>query len=69
MREDSPDILPLDNAAIEMLAEIEQQERACAVARQSILNYFARQNKLGDGWQLAPNKRELLKANNNGNQG
>ena len=64
----SDEVLPLDDAAIEMLAEIDAQERACAVARQSILNYFARQNRLGDGWTLAPNRRELVKANGNEQQ-
>lgn len=62
----SDEIFPLDDAAVEMLAEIDQQERACGVARQSVLNYFARQNKLGDGWQLAPNRRELVRPSTNG---
>lgn len=54
-------ILPLDDATIEMLAEIERQERDCMISKQSILNHFARQNKLGEGWQLAENRRELVK--------
>jgi hypothetical protein len=60
--------IPLDPAALEMLAEIDQQERALAVARQAILNYFARQNKLGEGWELAPDRRELVRVSRNGHQ-
>lgn len=60
--------IALDQATLEMLAEIEQQERACAVARQAILNHFARQNKLGDGWELAPDRQELVRTNGKGGE-
>lgn len=62
----SEETYPLDDAALGMLAEIDQQERACIVARQAILNYFGRLHALGDGWQLAPNRRELIRGNHNG---
>lgn len=62
----SDEVYPLDGAALEMLADIERQELACQVARQTVLNYFARQHAIGDGWQLAPNRRELIRGNHNG---
>lgn len=61
-----PYVLPLDDTAIEMLAEIELQMRQLGAAQQGILNYFAKLHSLGDGWQLAPNRRELVKVNGNG---
>ena len=48
---------PLDDAAIEALAELEQHERSV----QAILNYFMRQQKLSGNWTLARNRRELIR--------
>ena len=59
------EIVPLDDAAIEALADIEIQERiaiaSVIAARTATLNLFARQQKLPGEWKLAPNKRELIK--------
>jgi hypothetical protein len=59
------DTVRLDAAALEMLADIERQEVALAAARQSVLTYFAKQHKLDGQWQLAANRRELVRANGN----
>jgi hypothetical protein len=60
------EIVPLDDATIEALAEIAIQERIALssinAARTATLNLFARQNKLPGNWRLAENKRELIKA-------
>ena len=59
-------IVPLDDATIEAIAEIDIQERialaSVQAARTAALNLFARQNKLLGNWRLADNKRELVKA-------
>jgi hypothetical protein len=59
------EVFPLDDAAIESLAEIDQQERQAASsfngARQGILALFAKQHKLQGNWKLSDNKRELVK--------
>lgn len=52
---------PLDEAAIESLAELDAQERQINTARNAILSYFLRQQKMVGNWQLAENKRELIK--------
>lgn len=52
---------PLDDAAIEAIAELDAQERNLTVARSAILSYFLRQQKLTGNWVLAPNRRELVK--------
>ena len=48
---------PLDDAAIEALAELEQHEKCV----QAVLNYFMKQQKLSGGWTLARNRRELVR--------
>jgi hypothetical protein len=53
---------PLDDAAIEILAELDQQARALDVSRNAVLSYFARQHKLAGRWQLAENRRELVRS-------
>lgn len=53
---------PLDDAAIEMLADYDQQEVGLNTARNALLSYFARQHKLQGKWQLATNRKELIKA-------
>lgn len=55
------EVMPLDDATIETLADLSSQQRACEIAKQAVLNCFGRQHKLGPGWMLAPNGRELVK--------
>jgi beta-phosphoglucomutase-like phosphatase (HAD superfamily) len=52
---------PLDDAAIELIAELDQQEKQVLVARNSILTYILRQHKLTGPWKVAPNRRELVR--------
>lgn len=54
-------IIPLDDATIETLADLSSQQRACEFAKQAVLNCFGKQQKLGAGWMLAENGRELIK--------
>jgi len=53
---------PLDDAAIEAIAELDNQERAVAVARNAILSYFLRQQKMTGNWSIAQNRRELVRS-------
>jgi hypothetical protein len=55
------EIFPLDDAAITMLGEINQQMIAMQAQRQGALVLFIRQHKLQGNWQLAENGRELVK--------
>jgi hypothetical protein len=55
------DSYPLDDAAIEMIAELDQQEKQVLVARNAILTYILRQHKLMGPWKVAPNRRELVR--------
>jgi hypothetical protein len=55
------DIFPLDDAAIETLAEMDQQERQLNAARTAVLTYFLKQHKLKGNWSLSPNRRELVR--------
>jgi hypothetical protein len=59
------DSYPLDETAIEALMDLERQQQALLIAQQTILNYFARQHKLAGGWQLAENRRELVRRSGN----
>jgi hypothetical protein len=56
------ELYPLDDAAIETIADLDAQERNIAIARNAILSYFLRQHKLTGNWTLAPNRRELTRA-------
>jgi len=56
------DTFPLDDAAIEIISEIHQQMEPLNLQLQAVLSYFARQHKLQGKWQLAPNRKELIKA-------
>jgi hypothetical protein len=51
---------PLDDAAISMLAELENQVRAAQVAQQAIVMYFARQQNIKGEVRIAENRRELI---------
>lgn len=55
------ELYPLDDAAIEAIADLDKQESNCNIARNAILSYFLRQHKLSGDWRLAPNRRELVK--------
>lgn len=58
----SGEIVPLDDATIETIADLNSQQRACEFAKQAVLNCFAKQHGLsGNGWLLAPNGKELVK--------
>lgn len=52
----------LDDAAIELLAEISQQQAALNASLQGALNLFARQHKLQGQWRLSANGKELTRA-------
>jgi hypothetical protein len=52
---------PLDDALIQMLAEINQQMIPLQAQRQGALVLFIRQHKLQGNWQVAENGRELVK--------
>ena len=56
------EIFPLDDAAIESLAELDQQDKLTHSARLGILGYFLKVHKLQGNWQLAPNRRELVRS-------
>jgi hypothetical protein len=45
-----------------MVTEIEQQMLPLSAALQGVLGLFVRQHKLQGKWQLAPNRKELIKA-------
>jgi len=67
MKDEQPEVFPLDDAAIETLSELDTNERQLIeaskninVARQAILSYFLRQHKMKGNWRLADNKRELV---------
>ena len=62
LQEVAQDTFPLDDAAIQILAEIDQQAASLDASRQGVLTLFARQHKLQGQWRLAPNRRELVKA-------
>ena len=53
---------PLDEASIQLLAEIGQQMTALNAQRQGALVLFIRQHKLQGNWQVAENGKELVKA-------
>ena len=53
---------PLDDAAIAMLNEIQQQLVTLNAQRQGALVLFIRQHNLQGNWTLADNGRELRKA-------
>jgi hypothetical protein len=62
-----PELYPLDEAGIEMIAQLEEQGRQIQVAHQTILQYFLKQHKLPGRWKLADNKREIIKLTENDN--
>ena len=66
--ERSAEAYPLDDAAIGLLAEYDEQERKLVIAadclnaaRSAMLTLFLRQQSLTGNWEVAPNRRELVK--------
>jgi hypothetical protein len=55
-----PNSYPLDEPAINMLADLAAQANNIVVARNAVLTYFLLQHKLKGKWQLAENNRELV---------
>ena len=63
-----PEIYPLDDAAVEFIAEklreietLKQHAQLLEAALNGALTYFARLHGLEGPWQLAANKRELVR--------
>ena len=61
MEPNNENILPLDDATIESLSELDIEIRACNFAKQKILDHFAKRHRLEGKWQIAPNGKELVK--------
>jgi hypothetical protein len=55
------ELYPLDEAAIEIMDELQQQLNPLLLQQNAVLAYFARQHKLQGKWQLTPNRKELIK--------
>lgn len=55
---DDPDAFPLDEAAIQLIGEM-QREAMCRI--NAVLAYFIRVHNLKGNWMLAPNGRELVR--------
>jgi len=49
------EVYPLDDAAIEMIADLERNIQATLLQENAVLTYFLKQHKLGGNWIL---KRE-----------
>lgn len=52
---------PLDEAMIQLLAELDQQMQPFQLQAQGALVLFLRQHKLQGNWRVAENRRELVK--------
>jgi hypothetical protein len=52
---------PLDEFAVEAMADYDRQAQNIEIARNAVLSYFARQHKLTGSWQLAANHKELTR--------
>jgi hypothetical protein len=55
------EVYPLDDAAIGIIAEIDQQMMPLNAMLQGALSLFVRQHKLQGRWQIAPGRKELVK--------
>lgn len=59
-----PENYPLDEDAIRLIAELDEQGRSAQVAVSAsvsaVLSYFVRKHKLSGDWKLAQNRRELV---------
>jgi hypothetical protein len=56
-----PELFPLDEAAITLLADIRNQMRMLEAQSQGALVLFIRQHNLKGNWQMSENGRELVK--------
>lgn len=65
MNNEETDAFPLDDTALALMAEYDQQQRVLDAARSGTLTLFARQHKLDGNWQLAPNHKELVRSTPN----
>jgi hypothetical protein len=54
------DIFPLDDAAISIIEEINEQIKAANIAKNAILMYFCRTHNLIGQVRIAENQRELI---------
>jgi hypothetical protein len=59
--ETQQDIFPLDEAAVRLLEEYRLQAAVIASQEAGALTLFARQHELKGKWQLAQNRRELVR--------
>ena len=55
--------VPLDTEAIEMIAEIESQQRALETAKNVLAVYLRKREGLDESWQLAASRREFVQQN------
>jgi len=56
-----PEVFPLDEALIEMIAEIRLSQQQAQQQLSGALNHFLRQHKMQGVWNVAENGRELVK--------
>jgi hypothetical protein len=60
----SADAFPLDDAIVKLLEEYRLQAAMIAAQESGALTLFARQHDLQGRWQLAENRRELVRRQN-----
>jgi|AmaraimetP72IA01_FD_contig_61_248932_length_1927_multi_12_in_0_out_0_3 hypothetical protein len=53
--------IPLDETAVKMIAELDEQSRNLEVSRITVLQYFLRRNGLEGNYELAQNRREVVR--------
>jgi hypothetical protein len=58
---DYPEILPLDDTMIGLLADLRQQLIALQASRNGALMLFLRQKNLTGTWRIADNDREIIR--------
>jgi hypothetical protein len=57
----APDVVPLDDALIRLLEEYRLQAESIGAQQNGALMLFVRQRDLKGKWQLAQNRRELVR--------
>lgn len=57
---DSEERFPLDEAAIQLIAELDEQIKNASVATSAVAHYFARQHGIQGQFRIAENRRELI---------
>ena len=60
--QDAPEVYPLDDAAISLLADLKTNINTLNAQWNGALVLFIRQHKLTGNWDVAPNGRELVRA-------